>query len=88
MLPNTTLLLIPPLSLPLNPRTIGRPLPGLPPITIPGHGAWISLAVLRTNARSRRISMSGAFEVVSDAVIGGWFARKGEPIYLPIRDGM
>jgi hypothetical protein len=31
---------------------------------------------------------SGVLEVVSDAVIGGWFARKGEPIYLPIRDGM
>ena len=32
-------------------------------------------------------SGSGVCEVVSDAVIGGWFARKGEPIYLPIRRG-
>ncbi len=31
---------------------------------------------------------SGVLVVVSAAVIGGWFARKGEPIYLPIRDGM
>ena len=25
---------------------------------------------------------SGVLEVVSDAVIGGWFARKGEPIFF------
>ena len=45
------------------------------------------MAVRTQKVRPEAIQ-SGVFEVVSDAVIGGWFARKGEPIYLPIRDGM